>query len=193
MEPVLLTWQEMLRDAVRLFLEENNGDKEHSADTPRRVVQSFSYMIDGNRQDPEEILGTTFTANHDQMVIRKNIRVVSTCEHHLLPFIGKAHFAYIPDGRIVGISKIPRLIRCFARRLQVQERLTDQIVDTFQEIIRPRGCALVVQAYHMCEIVRGAEEPASLTETEALRGCFKEGKAREEFFTAINRKEVVFP
>jgi len=191
------TWSGDVIDGVKSFAEWNHGglDSSHYEYTPERVAEAYRHMVSGNIQDPKDILGTVFDKDkHDQMIYRKGIRVVSTCAHHLLPFIGKATFAYIPNTHIVGISKIPRLVRCFSRRLQVQERLTDQIVDSFQEIVKPFGCGIWIRAYHFCEIVRGAEEHAALTETLALRGSFKDNpETRAEFLSMLDKQEVVFP
>lgn len=190
-------WGNMLRAALAEYLHDNCGDLDasHIVKTPVRVQKYFQAMVAGEKEDPKLILGTKFdTAKHNQMIIRRNIRVNSTCSHHLLPFCGKATFAYLPNTYIVGISKIPRLVRCFSRRLQFQERLTDQIVDAFQDIVQPFGCGISIRAYHFCEIVRGAEEPAAPTETTALRGNFETNtKTRDEFLASINRDEQIFP
>ena len=192
-----LHWGNLLRGALAEYLHENCGDLDvsHTVKTPVRVQKFYQTMVAGEKEDPQEILGTRFdTAKHDQMIIRRNIRVVSTCAHHILPFVGKATFAYVPNEYIVGISKIPRLVRCFSRRLQVQERLTDQIVDAFQDIVKPYGCALSIKAYHFCEIVRGAEEYAAPTETTALRGTFKTNpETRAEFLRSVDKQETIFP
>lgn len=202
MEPNFLTWEEKLKDALKAYIymdEDEGGDPaifaSHIEKTPDRVVAVYKDMIAGMHESPTEILGTKFDCDkHDQMIHRRSIRVVSTCMHHALPFLGKAHFAYIPNTHIVGISKIPRLVRCFSRRLQVQERLTDQIVDAFQEIVQPVGCGIYIKAYHFCEIVRGVEEYAATTETTALRGNFKtNAQTRAEFLNSINIEEIVFP
>ncbi len=191
------TWQQLVADGVDAFIEFNDGelDRGHVKDTPERVAEAYRQIVIGLLDDPKEILGKRFDSDvHDQMIHRRSIRVVSTCAHHILPFLGKAHFAYIPSTHIVGISKIPRLVRCFSRRLQVQERLTDQIVDAFQEIVQPLGCGLYIKAYHFCEIVRGAQEHAATTETTALRGTFKSNpQTRAEFLNSIDVKEIVFP
>lgn len=203
MEPTILThdgWQQKLTDGVEAFIgaTRDMGDDlpiGHVVDTPERVVKAFLQMVEGLQDDPKEILSKKFDVEkHDQMIHRRNIRVSSTCAHHLKDIIGIAHFAYIPKDHIVGISKIPRLVRCFSRRLQVQERLTDQIVDAFYDIVQPAGCGLHIQAYHFCEIARGVKEHASPTDTTALRGTFKTNPTvRAEFLMAINRQEVPFP
>lgn len=182
-------------DAIRLFLTGYAGvSVDIARDTPARVRRAYGEMIAGvSGGDAEAILSKRFKVRADQMVHRVGIRVVSTCEHHLLPFIGKAHFAYLPDGEVVGLSKISRLVHLFSRRLQVQERLTQEIVDTFQDIVKPAGCAINIRAYHFCEIVRGVRETSALTETTAFNGCFKKGPSRDEFLQSIDRTEVVFP
>jgi GTP cyclohydrolase I len=188
-------WAKDLRDALREFIDYRCAMGSHHIElTPARVVDSLWEMTDGINEKPEEILATTFPdGSCDQMVHRSSIRVVSTCAHHLLPFIGKAHFAYLPKGKIVGLSKIPRLIQLYSKRLQVQEELTAQIVDAFQEIVQPHGCGLCIRAYHFCEIARGVEEHAALTTTTALRGSFKLEPTRDEFLRSINLQEVIFP
>jgi GTP cyclohydrolase IA len=191
-----LPWAPELRRAIRNFLDcVTVLNDPHALHTPARFVDSLLELTAGQYGSPRDILETTFPADEcDQMIHRSGIRVVSTCEHHMLPIIGKAHFAYLPNKEIVGISKIPRLIQLFSRRLQVQERLTHQIVDAFQDIIKPQGCGLVIRAYHFCEIVRGVEEYEALTQTTALRGCFKDNDlTREEFLRSVNTQEVVFP
>jgi GTP cyclohydrolase I len=187
----------LMMEAIEAFVKEHRGglDQSHIEFTPERVVKALRAKVAGNLEDPKEILGTIFDSkNYDQMVWRRGIRVVSTCAHHLETFIGKATFAYVPGKHIVGISKISRLVRCFSRRLQVQERLTDQIVDAFQDIVKPYGCAVYIRCYHFCEIVRGAEEHAASTETTALRGCFKDNPAtRAEFLGMLDKQEQIFP
>lgn len=199
-------WGEHLEEAVQKFIVVVGADlpSVHYGDTPRRVLQSWIAMTHGVGVLPETALGTTFdnklvegkgfgVRQYDQMIHRPKIRVMSTCAHHFLPFFGRCHFAYIPDEKIVGISKIPRLVRVFARRLQVQEHLTQQIADSFFEILRPKGCAVHIAAYHMCEISRGVEEPMSPTITTALRGCFEDEKTKLEFLSAIDHSAPVFP
>lgn len=168
----------------------------HIAKTPDRVYKAWMDMTSGIEQKADDILATRFPihASGVQMIHRTSIRVKSLCAHHLIPFIGIAHFAYIPENEIVGISKIPRLVNMFARRLQVQENLTNEIVDAFYSIVKPAGCGLHMKCYHFCEIMRGAEEHASPTATTALRGTFlTEHNVRNEFMSSINHSEVIFP
>jgi GTP cyclohydrolase I len=187
------TWAPEMMDAIKHYLSTNGYTGEHVEYTPERYTEYLRTMIVGRLEEPADALGTIFSANCDQMIHRRNVRVYSTCAHHLLPFVGVAHFAYLPEGKIVGISKIPRLIRVFSRRLQVQEDLTEQIVDAFQNIVKPHGCGLSIRAYHFCEILRGVEEPSALTETTALRGSFKENpQTRDEFLRSIDRSEMIF-
>lgn len=199
MEPTVLTiWQEQVKHAVELYLgAHNNGgfDEGHVESTPVRVAEAWDQYVRGYKVDPASVLRVQFTGGtYDEMIHVRNVRVVSVCAHHFAPIIGKAHFAYVPDRRIVGLSKIPRMIRALANRFQVQENLTEQIVDTFQAYVKPRGCAVSVRAYHLCMLMRGVEEVASYTETTALRGVFKERTdTRQEFLSSIDRNEAIFP
>lgn len=188
-------WAAPLRQGLTGFLGGSctTLDAEHTLNTPVRVVESLMELTSGMKQDPIKILGTKFRTESDQMVTRTGIRVVSTCAHHLLPFIGKAHFAYLPKDHIVGLSKIPRLVQAFSKRLQVQEELTAQIVDAFQDIVEPHGCGLCIRAYHLCELVRGVKEHSALTMTLALRGSFHKESTKAEFIHGINMSETVFP
>ncbi len=158
--------------------------------TPERVAKAMLYLTSGNCSDPSEILKSAmFEENYEEMVIVKGIEVYSLCEHHLLPFFGKAHVAYIPNGRIVGLSKIPRVVDAFSRRLQVQERLTQDIRDCIQETLDPKGVAVVIEAQHMCMQMRGVAKQNSLTTTSAFTGLFmNETKTREEFIHLIGSK-----
>jgi GTP cyclohydrolase I len=151
--------------------------------TPRRVARSLAWLTRGYRQDAWSAVGEgVFEEEHDHMVMVRDIELYSLCEHHLLPFFGKAHIAYIPSGRIVGLSKLPRLVEVFARRLQVQERLTGQIADAVQEVLNPRGVGVVIEAMHLCMMMRGVEKQNSKTITSALLGSFRDdAKTRDEF------------
>jgi len=151
--------------------------------TPERMAQALEFLTKGYQEDPQEILrGALFTEEYDEMVIVKDVEMFSLCEHHLLPFFGKVHVAYIPNGKVIGLSKIPRLIDVFARRLQVQERLTMQIAECIQQAIAPEGVGVVVEARHLCMMMRGVEKQNSKTITSALRGAFREDpKTRDEF------------
>jgi len=155
--------------------------------TPHRVYKAFEFMTKGYRQDPKEILNEAlFESSNDEMVLIKDIEFYSMCEHHLLPIIGRAHVAYIPDGKVVGLSKIPRMVEVFARRLQIQEQMTEQIADAIIETIKPKGVGVVIQARHMCMEMRGVQKVNSTTTSSALRGMFREGKTRNEFLDFIN-------
>ena len=156
--------------------------------TPQRVLKAYEFMFGGYQEDPQEILNSAmFSTSNDEMVLIKDIEFYSTCEHHLLPIIGRAHIAYIPDGKVVGLSKIPRVVDVFARRMQIQEQLTEQIADALMRSINPKGVAVVIQARHMCMEMRGVEKISSTTTSSALRGLFKrDEKTRMEFFSLIN-------
>ncbi len=157
--------------------------------TPERVAKAMQFLTQGYDINPDGIIQSAmFTEDHSQMVIVKDIEVYSMCEHHMLPFFGKAHIAYIPDGKIVGLSKLPRVVDAYARRLQVQERLTDQIKDCIQRTLNPIGVAVVVEAQHMCMQMRGVEKQNSVTTTSAFTGAFEEDKTRKEFINLIKSR-----
>ena len=157
--------------------------------TPERVAKAMQFLTQGYDINPDDIIQSAmFTEDHSQMVIVKDIEVYSMCEHHMLPFFGKAHIAYIPDGKIVGLSKLPRVVDAYARRLQVQERLTDQIKDCIQRTLNPVGVAVVVEAQHMCMQMRGVEKQNSVTTTSAFTGAFEEDKTRKEFISLIKNR-----
>ena len=151
--------------------------------TPHRVAQSLGWLTRGYRMDVRDVIGgAVFEERHESMVLVRDIEFYSMCEHHMLPFFGKAHVAYVPDGRIIGLSKLPRIVEVFARRLQVQERLTDQIADAIQEVLQPRGVGVVLEASHLCMMMRGVEKQASRTVSSALRGVFRDcPMTRDEF------------
>jgi GTP cyclohydrolase I len=155
--------------------------------TPERVESSLQYLTRGTQEDPARILrGALFDVCYDEMVIVKDIEMFSLCEHHILPFFGKVHVAYIPDGKVIGLSKIPRLVDVFARRLQVQERLTTQIAETIQNAIKPQGVGVVIEARHLCMMMRGVEKQHSSTVTSSMLGVFRdEQQTREEFLALI--------
>jgi GTP cyclohydrolase I len=157
--------------------------------TPQRVEDALRFLTRGYRQDLQALLNdAVFDEPYDQMVIVKDIDLFSLCEHHLLPFVGKAHVAYIPDGRLLGLSKIPRIVELFARRLQLQERLTNEIAECVQEAIRPRGVAVVVEAFHLCLAMRGVEKQNAYMTTSAVLGDFREDRAtRGEFLDLLRR------
>ncbi|MCW8140892.1 MAG: GTP cyclohydrolase I FolE [Planctomycetota bacterium] len=159
-------------------------------DTPKRVAKSLDFLTSGYRKDPIKILeGALFDEQSDEMVVVRDVELYSTCEHHILPFTGKAHVAYLPDRKIVGLSKIPRVVDVFARRLQVQERLTVQIANAVAEALKPKGVAVVIEARHMCMMMRGVEKQNSFATTSCMLGMFKsDPKTRAEFLNLIGRR-----
>jgi GTP cyclohydrolase IA len=160
--------------------------------TPERVDRSLRYLTSGYQKNADELLnGALFDVAYDEMVIVKDIEVFSLCEHHLLPFFGKCHVAYIPNGKVIGLSKIPRLVDMFARRLQVQERLTMQVAETINEKIRPKGVAVVMEAKHLCMIMRGVEKQNSIAVTSSMLGAFKDNQnTRSEFLNLMQTKSL---
>ncbi len=177
-------------DAVKCMMLHvgENPAREGLLKTPQRVKKAYEFIFGGYKEDPQEILKSAlFTSSNDEMVLLKDIEFYSTCEHHLLPIIGRVHVAYIPNGKVVGLSKIPRVVNIFARRMQIQEQLTEQIADAIMSTIEPKGVAVVIQARHMCMEMRGVEKINSTTTSSALRGLFKKDeKTRSEFFSLIN-------
>lgn len=184
------TNNEAFENAVKIMMESVGEDpnREGLLKTPQRVRKAYEFMYGGYKEDPNDILNSAlFTSSNDEMVLIKDIELYSTCEHHLLPIIGRAHVAYIPDGKVVGLSKIPRVVDVFSRRMQIQEQLTEQIAAAIMETINPKGVAVVIQARHMCMEMRGVEKINSTTTSSALRGLFKtDEKTRAEFFSLIN-------
>lgn len=163
-----------------------DADREGLLKTPERYAKAMQFLTQGYRLDPGAILRSAmFNEDYRQMVIVKDIEIYSMCEHHVLPFFGKAHVAYIPNGRIVGLSKIPRVVDAFARRLQVQERLTVQIRDSIEEALKPQGVAVVIEAQHMCMVMRGIQKQHSVATTSAFTGEFNVDKTRAEFMRLI--------
>ena len=160
--------------------------------TPKRVAEAYEFLTKGYNQDIEEVINDAiFTEKYDEMVLVKNIDFYSLCEHHMLPFYGKVHVAYIPNGKIVGLSKIPRIVDVFARRLQVQERMTQQIADTLQKYLQPIGVAVVSEANHMCMMMRGVEKQNSSATSSAMLGVFKDdARTRSEFLNLISMKNL---
>jgi GTP cyclohydrolase I len=158
--------------------------------TPERVHHAFQFLTKGYQQDPDTMLkNALFTVTYDEMVIVKDVEVFSLCEHHMLPFFGKVHVAYIPNGKVIGLSKIPRLIEIFSRRLQIQERLTTQIAETIQKAIQPQGVGVVIEARHLCMMMRGVEKQHSSAVTSSMLGCFRdEQETRTEFLSLINHR-----
>ena len=176
--------QEMYREILSRLGED--PDRDGLAATPARVEKSLAYLTKGYAEDPNKILrGAMFDVDYDEMVIVKDIEMFSLCEHHMLPFFGKVHFAYIPNGKVIGLSKIPRLVEVFARRLQVQERLTRQIADSIQGAINPQGVGVVIEARHLCMMMRGIEKQNSSTVTSAMVGCFRQKETRHEFLSLV--------
>lgn len=166
-----------------------NVNREGLLKTPERAAKAMQFLTHGYDQNPEEILKSAlFTDDYRQIVLIKDIEVYSMCEHHLLPFFGKAHIAYIPNGHIVGLSKIPRVVDAFARRLQVQERLTTEIRDCIQDTLKPLGVAVVIEAKHLCMLMRGIQKQNSVATTSAFTGEFEHEKTRSEFFRLISAK-----
>jgi len=177
--------QELLRELlVRLG---EDPERDGLVRTPERMQKSLEYLTKGSQQDADKVLqGALFAVSYDEMVIVKDIEMFSLCEHHLLPFFGKVHVAYIPNGKVVGLSKIPRLVDIFARRLQVQERLTVQIAETLQNAIQPLGVGVVIEARHLCVMMRGVEKQHSSAVTSHMLGTFRTAdKTREEFLSLI--------
>ena len=173
--------QERAAAAVRelLLAIGEDPDRPGLQETPQRVARAYSEVFAGLTQDPYDILATTFAEDHDEMVLVKDIPMYSTCEHHLVPFHGLAHVGYIPaeDGRVTGLSKLARLVEVFARRPQVQERMTRQIADALDDVLKPRGVIVVIEAEHLCMAMRGIRKPGSITVTSAVRGMFRDKPA----------------
>ena len=180
--------QELIREVlVRLG---EDPERDGLLDTPGRMERSMQYLTKGYREDPEEtLLGAMFDVVYDEMVIVKDIEMFSLCEHHLLPFFGKVHVAYIPQGKVIGLSKVPRLVDVFARRLQVQERLTTQIAEAIESAIKPLGVGVVVEARHLCMMMRGVEKQHSSTITSSMLGAFREKETRDEFLALIRARD----
>ncbi len=183
-------FEQSVRNMLEIIGED--PDREGLVKTPERVFKAFSFMTKGYDQDPREVLNEAlFSSTNDEMVLIRDIEFYSMCEHHLLPIIGRAHVAYIPDGKVVGLSKIPRMVEVFARRLQIQEQMTEQIADAITDVINPKGVGVVIQARHMCMEMRGVEKVNSITTTSALRGMFREQKTRNEFLNFINNPPAI--
>jgi GTP cyclohydrolase I len=175
-----------VEDAVRVILRHigEDTDREGLKRTPMRVAKAYEFLTSGYAKDPKEAINGALFAEEDyqEMILCKDLDFYSLCEHHMLPFFGKAHIAYIPDGRIVGLSKLPRIVEIFARRLQVQERLTEQVAIAIQDVLKPLGVGVVIEAYHLCMMMRGVEKQNSKTITSSLRGSFRDdAKTRDEF------------
>jgi GTP cyclohydrolase I len=183
-----------MQDIIRQLLAELGEDpsREGLLDTPKRVENAMRFLTSGYGADIDSVLNNAlFTVDYNEMVIVKDIDFYSLCEHHLLPFFGRCHVAYIPQGRVIGLSKIPRLVEIYARRLQIQERLTSQIAETLREKVRPLGVAVVMEASHLCMSMRGVEKQNSVAVTSAMLGVFREdARTRMEFLELIKRPEI---
>jgi GTP cyclohydrolase I len=182
------TFEELVREMlVRLG---EDPEREGLLRTPERVHKAFEFLTRGYNEDPETMLKKAlFTVTYDEMVIVKDVEMFSLCEHHMLPFFGKVHVAYIPHGKVIGLSKIPRLIEIFSRRLQIQERLTTQIAETIQKVIQPQGVGVVIEARHLCMMMRGVEKQHSQAVTSSMLGCFREEQeTRTEFLSLIRQR-----
>ncbi len=184
------TRKPQIKKAVYNILENigENPEREGLQRTPDRVARMYDELTAGYEVDPKALInGALFTVDYDEMVVVKDIDFFSLCEHHMLPFMGKAHVAYLPNGRVVGLSKIPRIVEMFARRLQVQERMTVQIADLIEEVLDPLGVAVVIEGTHLCMVMRGIKKANATMTTSAMRGCFRERhKTRSEFMEIIN-------
>ncbi|WP_274362958.1 GTP cyclohydrolase I FolE [Paenibacillus thermotolerans] len=177
-----------IREILRLIGED--PDREGLVDTPKRVRRMYEEIFAGYEVDPREVLGVSFDEQHEELVIVKDIVYYSQCEHHMAPFFGKVHIGYIPSGRIAGLSKFARLVEAVARRLQVQERITSEIADIFEEVLKPHGVMVVVEGEHLCMCARGVKKPGSLTVTSAVRGQFRKDPAlRAEFMSLLRQGE----
>ncbi|HXY15165.1 MAG TPA: GTP cyclohydrolase I FolE [Terriglobales bacterium] len=179
------SFEELVREMIVRLGE--NPAREGLLNTPGRVHRAFEYLLKGYKEDPEALVRKAlFTCTYDEMVIVKDVEMFSLCEHHMLPFFGKVHVAYIPNGKVIGLSKIPRLIEIFSRRLQIQERLTTQIAETIQNAIEPQGVGVVIEARHLCMMMRGVEKQHSAAVTSSMLGSFRdEQETRTEFLSLI--------
>jgi len=181
-----------LEEAVRATLSElgENPEREGLLKTPHRVAESLRFLTSGYHKDVKKVLnGAVYSVAYDEMVIVKDIEIFSMCEHHLLPFFGRCHVAYIPTKKVIGLSKIPRLVDVFARRLQIQERLTNQIAETIMETIKPQGVGVIIEAKHLCMVMRGVEKQNSVAVTSAMLGAFRDRKeTRDEFLALVNHR-----
>ena len=181
-----------LQEAVRATLRELGEDPEREGllKTPQRVAESLRFLTSGYHQDVKKVLNdAVYSVAYDEMVIVKDIEIFSMCEHHLLPFFGRCHVAYIPTKKVIGLSKIPRLVDVFARRLQIQERLTNQIAETIMETVKPQGVGVIIEAKHLCMIMRGVEKQNSVAVTSAMLGAFRDdGQTRAEFLRLVRER-----
>lgn len=181
---------------VRALLKELGEDpgRDGLAKTPGRVARSYRFLTEGYAQDPREILNDAlFDVTYDEMVVVKDIDFYSLCEHHMLPFFGRVHVAYIPNGKVVGLSKVPRLVQMFARRLQVQERMTTEIADTIVDVLDPKGVGVVIEASHLCMLMRGVQQQGAFAISSSLKGLFNsDSKTRSEFMQLIRHRRDAF-
>ena len=186
-----VAFQDLIEEVLRR-LGEDPG-RQGLLKTPERVEKSLQWLTRGYRLSVDQVIGDAiFDEDHHNMVLVKDIEMYSLCEHHMLPFFGKVHVAYIPNGRILGLSKLPRIVEVFARRLQVQERMTDQIAQAVWEVLEPQGVGVVIEAYHLCMMMRGVEKQNSKTITSAMRGTFlKDNRTREEFLGLVMSNGIV--
>jgi len=182
-------------ELVRLMLVElgENPERDGLVKTPERVEKSLRWLTRGYDMSVAEVIGdAVFEEDHHNMVIVKDIEMYSMCEHHMLPFFGKVHIAYVPDGKIVGLSKLPRVVEVFARRLQVQERLTEQVASAIMDVLRPQGVGVVIEAAHLCMMMRGVEKQNSKTVTSAMKGIFRDDlRTRDEFLRLVTSGSLV--
>lgn len=184
--------REQAEDAVRTLIRWAGDDdtREGLLDTPKRVVKAYEEFFAGYQQNPEAVLSRTFkeVEGYDEMIVLRDIEFDSHCEHHMVPFSGKAHVAYIPTNRVLGISKLARLVDVYSKRLQVQEKLTAQIANTLQDVLKPKGVAVVIEATHMCMTTRGVDKPGTVMQTSQLLGLFRsDPRTRQEFFSLLRR------
>ena len=190
---IVFPWEQAEEDAEHTVAKmiEHLGDnplREGIIDTPKRVVKSWKTLYGGYSQTPEEVLKTSFNVDYDEMIISKDIEFYSTCEHHMLPFFGKAHIGYIPRANVVGLSKLSRLLEVYARRMQIQERLTNQIADGMMKVMNPLGCGVIIEAKHYCMFCRGVQKKNSTMITSAIRGLFKSAEVKNEFHNLCRHK-----
>jgi GTP cyclohydrolase I len=188
----MLEFEELIRRQLELIGED--PEREGLAKTPSRVAKSLSWLTRGYELDPRAVIGDAiFDEDTENMVMVRDIELYSMCEHHMLPFFGRCHIAYIPNGKIVGLSKLPRVVEVFARRLQVQERLTEQVANAVQDVLEPRGVGVVIEAVHLCMMMRGVEKQSSRTITSSLRGVFRDdARTRSEFLRLAHNRSSEF-